>query len=48
MDVKIESSWKKALNPLFEKPYFTQITNHLKVEKELNRIIYPKGNTPFT
>jgi uracil-DNA glycosylase len=47
MDVKIESSWKKALNPLFEKPYFTQITNHLKVEKELNRIIYPKGNLIF-
>ena len=47
MDVKIESSWKKVLTPLFEKPYFSQITNHLKVEKELNRTIYPKGNLIF-
>lgn len=47
MDVKIESSWKKVLTPLFEKPYFTQITNHLKTEKELNRSIYPKGNLIF-
>jgi len=47
MDVKIESSWKKVLNPLFEKPYFTQITNHLKIEKQLNKTIYPKGNLIF-
>jgi len=45
--VKIESSWKKVLTPLFEKPYFTQITNHLKTEKELNRTIYPKGSLIF-
>jgi len=45
--VKIESSWKKVLTPLFEKPYFSQITNHLKVEKSLNRIIYPKGSLIF-
>lgn len=47
MDVKIEISWKKVLTPLFEKPYFTQITNHLKTEKELNRTIYPKGSLIF-
>lgn len=47
MEVNIESSWKKVLNPLFEKPYFSQITNHLKAEKELNRIIYPKGSLIF-
>jgi uracil-DNA glycosylase len=47
MDVSIESSWKKVLTPLFEKPYFSQITNHLKVEKSLNRIIYPKGSLIF-
>lgn len=47
MDVKIESSWKKVLNPLFEKPYFTQITSHLKIEKQLNKTIYPKGNLIF-
>jgi uracil-DNA glycosylase len=47
MDVKIESSWKKVLMPLFEKSYFSQITNHLKVEKELNNTIYPKGSLIF-
>ena len=47
MDVKIEESWKKALSPLFERPYFTQITAHLKTEKALNRTIYPKGNLIF-
>jgi uracil-DNA glycosylase len=47
MDVKIEESWKKALSPLFERPYFTQITAHLKTEKALNRTIYPKGSLIF-
>jgi uracil-DNA glycosylase len=47
MDVKIEDSWKKALAPLFDRPYFTQITAHLKTEKALNRKIYPKGNLIF-
>jgi uracil-DNA glycosylase len=47
MEVKIEASWKKALSPLFERPYFTQITAHLKTEKALNRTIYPKGSLIF-
>ncbi|MEY3539069.1 MAG: hypothetical protein RL188_486 [Bacteroidota bacterium] len=47
MEVKIEDSWKKALTPLFERPYFTQITAHLKTEKALRRIIYPKGSLIF-
>ena len=47
MDVKIEESWKKALAPLFERPYFTQITAHLKTEKALKRTIFPAGNMIF-
>ena len=47
MEVKIEDSWKKPLAPLFERPYFKQITAHLKTEKALNRIIYPKGSLIF-
>jgi uracil-DNA glycosylase len=47
MDVKIEASWKKVLAPLFEKPYFSQISAHLKTEKALNRTIYPKGSMIF-
>ena len=47
MDVKIEESWKKALAPLFERPYFTQITAHLKTEKALKRTIFPEGSMIF-
>jgi uracil-DNA glycosylase len=47
MDVKIESSWKKVLAPLFDEPYFSQISAHLKTEKALNSIIYPKGSLIF-
>lgn len=55
MEVKIEDSWKRALAPLFERPYFKQIIAHFKTEKALNRTIYPRGslifnafnNTPF-
>lgn len=47
MDVKIEESWKKILKPLFDKPYFSQITAHLKTEKTLKNTIYPKGSSIF-
>jgi uracil-DNA glycosylase len=47
MDVKIEESWKKILAPLFAKPYFSQITAHLKTEKALKSTIYPKGSFIF-
>ena len=47
MEVKIEDSWKKPLAPLFERPYFRQITAHLKTEKALNKTIYPKGSLIF-
>jgi uracil-DNA glycosylase len=47
MDVKMEASWKIALAELFNKPYFSQITAHLKTEKALNKTIYPKGNLIF-
>lgn len=47
MDVKIEASWKLALSGLFEKPYFSKISAHLKTEKALKSIIYPKGSLIF-
>jgi uracil-DNA glycosylase len=47
MDVKIEASWKKELAGLFDKPYFSKITAHLKTEKALKSIIYPKGSLIF-
>ncbi len=47
MDAKIEPSWKIALSTLFDKPYFSKITAHLKTEKALNSTIYPKGTLIF-
>lgn len=47
MEVKMEASWKNALSELFNKPYFSQISSHLKTEKALNSVIYPKGNLIF-
>jgi uracil-DNA glycosylase len=47
MDVKIEASWKEALQEEFCKPYFQQIVEFLKVEKTQGKIIYPPGSLIF-
>ncbi len=47
MDVKIEPGWKKILREEFDKPYFENIVQHLKVEKSQGKIIYPPGSLIF-
>lgn len=47
MDVAIEQSWKEALKPEFEKPYFAGIVNFLKEEKRQGKTIYPPGKYIF-
>ena len=47
MDVKIESSWKNALAPEFEKPYFEQLVRFLHQEKGAGKVIYPPGSQIF-
>lgn len=47
MDVQIEASWKEALKEEFSRPYFADIVNHLKTEKQLKKIIYPAGPDIF-
>jgi uracil-DNA glycosylase len=47
MTVKIEESWKVALKGEFKKPYFKQIVDHIKTEKEQGKIIYPPGSLIF-
>jgi uracil-DNA glycosylase len=47
MEVKIENSWKEALKQEFPKPYFQQITTHLKTEKATGATIYPPGPLIF-
>ncbi len=47
MDVKIETSWKEALKEEFAKPYFGEITQHLKLERSQGKTIYPPGSLIF-
>lgn len=47
MNVKIEESWKEELKNEFTKPYFLQVTTHLKTEKATGKIIYPPGPLIF-
>lgn len=47
MKVRIEDSWKKILEPEFRKPYFRQITEHIKTEKLQGKVIYPPGPMIF-
>ena len=47
MDVKIEASWKEALQEEFEKPYFENIVQFLKTEKQSNKTIFPPGSLIF-
>ena len=47
MDVKIEQSWKTALAPEFEKPYFAELVRFLHSEKAAGKKIYPPGSLIF-
>jgi uracil-DNA glycosylase len=47
MNVKIEDSWKEVLQDEFKKPYFKQVTEHIKTEKEQGKTIYPPGQLIF-
>ena len=47
MDVRIEESWKRALAPEFEKPYFQALAAQLHQEKREARTIYPPGPLIF-
>lgn len=47
MNVKIEESWKDVLEDEFKKPYFRQITEHIKTERAQGKTIYPPGPLIF-
>ena len=47
MDVKIEESWKRALEPEFEKDYFKSLARWLHAEKRAGKTIYPPGPLIF-
>ncbi|HKL43989.1 MAG TPA: hypothetical protein VJ892_01790 [Candidatus Absconditabacterales bacterium] len=45
---KIEESRKKELQEEFQKPYFLEIKNFLKKEKNEGKTIYPAGKDIFS
>ncbi|WP_276134221.1 uracil-DNA glycosylase [Polluticoccus soli] len=47
MDVKIEASWKDALQKEFSQPYFEKIVSFLKDAKQSGKVIYPAGSNIF-
>ena len=47
MNVKMEASWRNALEDKFKKNYFKQIVEHIKTEKAQGKIIYPPGSLIF-
>jgi uracil-DNA glycosylase len=47
VDVSIEDSWKKILEPEFSKPYFENIVSFLRTEKKEGKTIYPPGKQIF-
>ena len=47
MDVKIEESWKNALEGEFDKPYFVSLVQYLHREKAEGKQIFPPGGEIF-
>jgi uracil-DNA glycosylase len=47
MDVRIEPSWKAALQAEFSKPYFADVVNHVKADIAAGHTVYPPGSLIF-
>lgn len=47
MNVRIEESWKEALQSEFDKPYFASLVQYLHKEKAEGRQIFPPGKDIF-
>lgn len=45
--IKLDESWKKALQPEFDAPYMKQLREFLISEKQKGKVIYPKGSDMF-
>ena len=46
MNVQIEESWKKRLQPEFDKDYFKALTDFVRTEYQ-NGTVYPPGKLIF-
>jgi len=47
MEVRIEESWRKALQSEFDKPYFARLVAFLHQEKDSGQTVYPPGSQIF-
>lgn len=47
-NIQIESSWKQALAAEFSAPYMQELKQFLQQEKQLGKVIYPKGSDIFS
>ena len=47
MEVRIEESWKQALQSEFDKPYFAGLVDFLHGEKAAGQTVYPPGSQIF-
>lgn len=47
MEVRIEESWKQALQSEFDKPYFAGLVSYLHAEKAAGVTVYPPGKSIF-
>ena len=47
MEVRIEQSWKEALQEEFDKPYFGKLVAYLHGEKAAGKVVYPPGGQIF-
>ena len=47
MSIQLEQSWKKVLEPEFEKEYMKDLKRFLQQEKESGYTVYPPGNLIF-
>ncbi|MDR1342063.1 MAG: uracil-DNA glycosylase [Prevotellaceae bacterium] len=47
MDVRIEPSWKAALQDEFDKPYFAEVVSFVKQEVAARHAVYPPGKLIF-
>ena len=47
MTVKIEPSWREALQNEFDQPYFAALVQQLHAEKAAGRTIFPPGGEIF-
>ena len=47
MQVKIDPTWRQALQSEFDKPYFAELVRFLHSEKDSGKVIFPPGSQIF-